>query len=346
MPVYYDQTRKRWRYQYRRTVNGRRVQAVRLLPTGWSQRQAEAYDRKESARIEAEASGIQSPRLRLSAAVQLYLDHKVPKLRNGRKAALDLAHLFNEIQGAYLDEVGALAQDYVKAHPELSEGTIHNRLAYLRAAVNYARKHHGYGRELPNPTEEMHIPIPANERQVYAKLPDLDRLWDAFKEPEAKALFRLAFYMGLRWRAELLHRTKEDIDEADGVKWLRVGVTKNGNPIMKPVNPVAEPDLAYIPFSHADTWFYGHWRASVESIERPDLRPHDLRHSLASHVLSRPGGTLDDVRAALHHQSLQASKRYAHLYPEAAKRILFSVNSGENLHPPTEGETGESGLSD
>jgi integrase len=325
MPVYFDKAKGRWRYIFRRRINGERHQATKLLPKGWSQRQAEAYDRLHSGRHYAVADGIERPRLPIAGAVELYLTHRVPKLKNGKKAAQDLEHLAEQIEAGYLDELPQIAADYIRDHPELSEATLHNRLAYLRAAVNYARKKHKYGVGLPDYAGDMDIPIPDNERQVYARLPELNKLWKAFTDPEARALFRLDFYMGLRWRAELLSRRAEHIVRNGPDVWLEIGKTKNGRPVMKPVHPAVVKELRFIPWQHSDGWFYDRWHEAVEKIGREDLKPHDLRHSLASEVLSREGGTLDMVRAALHHQSLQASDRYAHLYPDRMKQILFDV---------------------
>src|SRR6266705_2630551 len=62
-------------------------------------------------------------------------------------------------------------------------------------------------------------------------------------------------------------------------------------------------------------------RAARKAAGRPDLRPHDLRHSLAFQIIFS-GGTLSDVQAALHHKSVIASNRYAHLYPEWVERAI------------------------
>lgn len=331
MPVYFDKSKKRWRFTFNRIVDGARWRSTKLLPAGWSQRQAEAYDRRESGRLYAQATGVERERLSLSGAVQLYLDHRIPQLKNGKKAAQDLAHLVDEIEGSYLDQVDELAERYAREqHDKLAPATIRNRLAYLRAAVNYARKVHKYGRGLPNSAEDMVLPVPDNERQFYATLPELRRLWKALGDHEAEALFKMTFYMGLRWRAELLTRKPEHIQRNGREVWLEIGKTKNGRPVMKPVHPEAVPCLKFIPFQHGDHYYYDRWNAAREAIGRPELRPHDSRHSLASEVLSRPGGTLDDVRAALHHESLQAADRYAHLYPERMRQILLAT--GRKMH--------------
>lgn len=327
MSVYFDKAKKRWRFSFNRIVDGQRYRSTKLLPQGWSRAQAEAFDRQEGARLSAQATGIETPRLPLAGAVQLYIENRVPTLGNGRKVIQDLNHLYAEIESAYLDEVSELASKYVRDNRHLADGTLHNRLAYLRSAVRYAYRHHRYGDR--DYSDRMIVPRPNNDRQVYARLPELNRLWKALPL-EARALFKLVFYMGLRWRAELLTRSDTDIERNGKDVWLRVGVTKNGRPVMKPVHPAVHDCLKWIPFPHADSWYYDRWRAAVETIGRPDLKPHDLRHSLASEVLSRPGGTLDDVRAALHHKSLQAADRYAHLYPERMQAILHGIGQKRN----------------
>ncbi len=67
--------------------------------------------------------------------------------------------------------------------------------------------------------------------------------------------------------------------------------------------------------------YYKAHRAARKAAGKPDLRPHDLRHSLAFQIIFS-GGTLSDVQAALHHKSVIASNRYAHLYPEWVERAI------------------------
>ena len=321
MSVYFDKNKKRWRFDFSRRLAGQRYRASKLLPAGWSRNQAEAYDRAQCASLYAQATGIEKPRLPLAGAVKLYLDHRIPQLKNGKKAAQDLAHLFHEIEAAWLNEVAELATRYELAHPELAPGTIRNRLSYLKAAVRYAYRKHAYGDR--DYTDRMMLPDPNNQRQRYERLPALNKLWRALPG-EARALFKGAFYMGLRWRAEFLPRKPEDVARVDGETWLQIGITKNGLPIMKPVHPAAMECLRFLPFQHGDGWFYDRWHAAMAKLGLKDFRPHDLRHSLASEIRAR-GGTLEDVQGALHQVSRQSAERYAHLYPERLQSVIFGV---------------------
>ena len=76
MPIRWDTRNKRWRYEFDRVLEGRRHRLSRLLPKGWSQAQADAYERKESARLYAVASGIERRDPLVDEAVVLYLRDK------------------------------------------------------------------------------------------------------------------------------------------------------------------------------------------------------------------------------------------------------------------------------
>lgn len=340
MSVYWVKQKGRWRFTFNRKVRAggvrRRIRATKLLPKAWSQRQAEKYDRDESARLYAEATGVEQPRLKLLPALKLYIDYRCPHLRDGKKAAREIMNVVLDLklETRYLDEVSDVATEYEKKYgATLSAATIRNRLSYLKAAVRFARKKHKYGKGLPDHTEDMDLPVPHNERQVYAKLPELRKLWQKTHDLEARACFVLAFYLGLRWRAELLTRASEHILRKGRDVWLEIGRTKNGDPIMKYVHPEARWALDYIPFQYGDRYFYNRWHPAAAAIGRPDLRPHDaFRHSLASEIVSRKGGTLQDVMAALHQRSPQSAKRYSHLYPERQKAILRATGGQKRAH--------------
>lgn len=248
----------------------------------------------------------------------------MPKLRNGHKAAQDLAHLVEQIEATMLEDVAKMANKYELDNKHLAPATIRNRLAYLKAAVRYAYKKHNYGDR--DYTDKMTMPTVNNERQIYAKTPQLESLWAAFEDAEARAVFRLAYYCGVRWRVGMLTRTQDDIERNGKDVWINFGRGKNDTERMKWVHPDAHADLAYIPFKKSNRALYAHFEKAREAIGRPELVAHDLRHSLASNIISK-GGTLPDVQGALDHLSVVSSKRYAHLYPERLKKVLENAHS-------------------
>jgi len=152
----------------------------------------------------------------------------------------------------------------------------------------------------------------------------LERLLAAFDDKEAAALARMAFYTGLRWVSELLPLDQSSIRRLKRQRWLYVGETKNGTPRMVPVHPAIAADLKRLPFTRPWREYYAAFEAARKRAGLAHVRMHDLRHSLASEIISR-GGTLADVQAALHHKSVASARRYAHLYPERLRHILLKV---------------------
>jgi len=159
---------------------------------------------------------------------------------------------------------------------------------------------------------------------VYVTVKDLNRLLREFDDPEARALTRMAFYTGLRWIAELLPRRPEDVKRVGRQVWLEAGITKNGTPRMVPVHPAILKDLKRLPFQRHWRDYYAAFERARKKAKLPGLRMHDLRHSLASAIISG-GGTLSDVQAALHHQDAASAKRYSHLYPDRLRAVMRRV---------------------
>lgn len=322
MSVSFDQRNRRWRFYFRRVVSGRTVRTTRLLPAAWSRAEAEAFDRQETARIYAVVSGVVRPDPLIESAVLVYLDaHQ--DAANARKCEAELAGLLPYYEGKTFAALPDVCTSYIADHRDtLAPGTIRNRLAYLRAAVRWAWRKRRMGES--DPGAHMILPAVHNERHHYLQPADVYRLAAACRLPATRAIVRLAFWTGLRWIKELLPRTPADIVRADGVTYLVAGKTKNGAPRMVPVHPDAVADLKHMPFDL-------HWRtysrdfdAARAQLGMTHIRLHDLRHSLASAIISG-GNTLSDVGGALGHRSHQSSARYAHLYPERVKTVIFGM---------------------
>lgn len=243
-------------------------------------------------------------------------------MRSGQGIARDLARTLEYYEGRTFDDLPDIAIEYANDNPQLSKASIRNRLEYIRAACRYAWKHHKLGSSRPG--ESMAMPIPHNERQVYLDAVDLAKLWRAFDEAESRDLFRLAFFTGLRWIAELLPRTADDVIRDHGV-WLRVATTKNQAPRMVPIVDEALPLLKRLPFQKSRRFYYNAFLRARVAAGFPDVRAHDLRHCLASAIISGQGN-LSDVGAALGHKNLNSSRRYAHLYPGHLRDVLDRVS--------------------
>jgi integrase len=324
MPVHYDTRNKRWRFRFRRIVAGRAIRTSRLLPAAWTRAEAEAFDRAESARLYGLASGVLKEQPLIDVAVQAYLEaHQ--DARNILKVESELAGMLEYYEGRTFADLPDVCDRYIADHREThAPGTIRNRLAYLRAAVRWAWRKKRMGDS--DPGAQMVMPAVRNERHHYLQTADVYRLAAACRLPATAAIIRLAFWTGLRWIKELLPRQPADVVRANGVTYLVAGTTKNGAPRMVPVHPDAVADLAHLPFTL-------HWRTYGRDFEQArtalgmdHIRLHDLRHSLASAIISR-GNTLADVGGALGHKSHQSSARYAHLYPERVKKVVFAIKA-------------------
>jgi integrase len=320
MPVHYDTRNKRWRFAFNRVVGGRRYRSSRLLPASWDRARAEAYARQEEGRLYALAAGIEQPRRLISEAVALYVKHRLPALKNGKKAGLDLAHLLTHLEGHELADLGDVARTYVAAHPELAPATVRNRLAYLRAAVRYAYRHHQLGDR--DYSDRMVMPTVRNERQVYLQATDMERLARACADKDMRAVIRIAYYTGCRWISEILPRQPEDVIRNRTGTWLVVPDTKTGEPKMVPVHPAIRRDLERLPFP-ARNWrdYYAEFEAARKKAKLPHVVMHDLRHSTASALISA-GESLHVVGQVLGHKTAQSTARYAHLYPKAAAAAM------------------------
>ncbi|EQM81868.1 hypothetical protein L687_00485 [Microbacterium maritypicum MF109] len=61
------------------------------------------------------------------------------------------------------------------------------------------------------------------------------------------------------------------------------------------------------------------WDELRNRLDRPDLRIHDLRHTLAT-LLFDAGAAANDVQAILGHSSMQVTERYSRARSDAAVR--------------------------
>lgn len=341
MPISWDKRNARWRWQFARVIAGRQVRASRLLPAGWSRDQADRFDRQEVARLYAIATGVERPVPLITEAVRLYLEHRVPALSNAKPCAQSLAIILPEITSRTLDELPAIARDYSRnAKREngepLAPATLRNRLAYLRAAVRYAYKHHGLGDR--DYTTAMALPAVDNGRQVYVRPDELRALLSHIEDPPTRALVRLAWYTGLRWVHELLPRQPEDIIKTGPDWWLSIPDTKSGQPHMTWIHPACRRDLSFLPWPHHWRTYYARFEVAKRAAGMPDLHMHDLRHSLASALISQ-GATLAEVGGALNHRSHQSTARYAHLYPERIAAVIKNLPTIRAPRAPKKAKT-------
>lgn len=201
MSIRWDTRNKRWRYEFDRVIAGRRHRASKLLPRGWSQAQADAFDRKESGRLYAVGSGIERQDALIDTAVAHYLRDK-KHLKSYKAAAENLAQIAWAYEGrplSALPEVARLVNETregVRQGKVLSPATIKQRLALLKAACRWAWRKHALCEN--DPTTRMQLPEVRNERHVYLTRRQMLQLARAADRADVRVLVRVAFYSGLR----------------------------------------------------------------------------------------------------------------------------------------------------
>lgn len=321
MSIHRDKESGSFVFEFSRRINGQRVRATKRLPRAWNQAQADAFDRQESARLYALATGAGGAHHTIEDAVTLYLKHKVPTLKSGRNIANELAEIFWAYQGRPLSSLADVSKAIQKQStrdakdkdaPPLAPATIKNRIAYLRAACRYAWKHHGLGDA--DPAQRVTVPTVKNERHVYIDRAQMLKLARACKDFPARALIRIAFYSGMRY---------DEIQRARVVDGRFVlDDTKNGDPRIVPIHPKIRCCLGYQKQTRFknDYWF----RQAREAVGMPWLHFHDLRHSAASELINQ-GVDLYTVGAVLGHRSAASTKRYSHLSTDSLQAAIGKI---------------------
>lgn len=326
MPIRFDKVNQRWRFEFDRRIAGGRQRTSRLLPKGWTRTQADTFDRKESARLYALATGIESESKLIDDAVLIYLQERGPQLKNFRSLQDELARCYDAYCGRSISDLAAVAREYAeRTRFILAPGTIRNRIAYLRAACRYAWKHHSYCEH--DPASRLSIPVVKNERKVYLTRAQVLRIARLIPNRQARAAVRIAFYSGMR-EAEIVRAVV-----IDGVFVL--DDTKNGTQRHIPVHPtlsgiVRNPRLWPITItgwtiSHHFTW-------ATRAAGTPQATFHTLRHSNASAMINA-GVDLHTVGRVLGHKSAASTMRYSHLDTAAIGRALGMVGKKIRIEP-------------
>jgi integrase len=316
MSIRYLRDKKRFRFEFEATINGQRHRITKLLPAGWNKTQADAFDKNESARLFAEASGVQRPAVTIEQAVDLYISERCPKLKNGPGAAHELDRIYHAYAGRRLDELASVAREYAQSQVGiLTPATIRNRLAYLRAACRYAYRYHGMGEN--DPAERMQMPTVKNERHYYASRKEMLQIARKMTNRPARAALRVAFYSGMRL-GEIL------AVEVIGRECFLLTDTKNGDRRMVPIHPKARCCLRYFPLEIKKRWIQRQFSEATKALKLEHLHFHDLRHSAASEMINS-GATLYEVGAVLGHRSAQSTKRYSHLATETLAKAIAMI---------------------
>jgi integrase len=308
MPIYRDRERGAFVFEFDRRIPGAgRVRARKRLPKTWNQAQADAFDRKESARLYALAHGTEGADHLIEDAVARYVTERVPQLKAGQNTAAELAGMYWAYAGRPLSALADVCKAFrLKATKEdgtpLAAATQRNRIRYLVAACRYAWKEHGMGEH--DPGAAVTVPQVKNERQFYRGRADMLRAARAFKNRQARMALRIAFYSGMR-----LSEIKRA--EPRGSAWV-LDDTKNGNPRIVPIHPKVAVCARRFQRATPKITIQRNWEKAREKAGLQGMHFHDWRHSAASELINA-GVDLYTVGRVLGHKDSRSTQRYAHL---------------------------------
>jgi integrase len=215
--------------------------------------------------------------------------------------------------------------DVARLHARVGEANGHysaNRtLALLRTMFNKAREWEST--KADNPVHGIE-PFDEEKRERYLSLEELQKVNAALvaeNDWRWHAYFPLSLMLGTR-KSELLAMKWPDIDFA--ARTWRIPQTKSGKPHLLPLPAAAIAILESLPSRNTSEWVFpgegksGHLMEPSKSWQRirrragvPDVRIHDLRHTLGA-WLTEQGINLPLIGRALNHSQAATTMRYAH----------------------------------
>lgn len=306
MSVYRDKTKGRFVFEFARYVDGQRVRTRKLLPKTWTQAQADAYDRKESAKLYAIATCVERAQHSIEDAVGVYLNERAPQLKSFDSIRQELSLMYWAYQGKPISALAEACKVYAaKATKDdgtpLAPATIRNRIRWLTSACRYAWKHHSMCEH--DPASGVIVPTVKNARHEYVDRREMLSLAKACTNRQARMAIRIAFYSGMRL-SEIL-RAKLS---AQG---FVLADTKNGQPRIVPVHPRIAVCARRMKPGPKITVQRAFMRARA-TVGLDHIHFHDLRHSAASELINA-GVDLYTVGKVLGHKDARSTQRYAHL---------------------------------
>ncbi|KTR84456.1 hypothetical protein NS277_04720 [Novosphingobium barchaimii] len=200
-----------------------------------------------------------------------------------------------------------------------------------------------------NPMKGAKLKEPNNKKERFLSAEEIARLRAAVEEstnPMLAPIVTLLLLTGCRKR-ELLDATWDQFD-LDRKSW-RIPMSKSGKARHVPLSDEAMKVLDALPRFRGCPYvvpnvktmkphgsIFNAWNTARKRAGLPDVRMHDCRHTLASH-LAMSGHSLLIIAKVLGHQNTRTTERYAHVSNEAlrdAVNIAAKV-SGTTWATPT-----------
>ena len=355
----------------RAKVDGTRAFHVQVRMAGFPARTASFPTKRQAERwaktIEAEMiegrhfRSVEARRRTLAEAIDRYLDHEAPKLRDGRMhrstlpwwpeklGRFKLCEITPALIAEYRNKLAA--ETYRRARPgakrsSLNAGeqarefkrkpnTVNNYLVSLGRIFSVARREWHWITH--NPMEGVAKLSAGPGRVRYLSEDERQRLLtETAKNQQLHTLAVLALSTAAR-AGELMNLSWCDVDLKDGRVLLRE--TKNTQPrviwvhyealrLLKEYGKIRRLDddhvfLGATPGTRYD--YHTPFKAACAAAGVADFRFHDLRHSAATY-LAREGATEQQLKAIGGWKSNVVS-RYVHLAAEDAKAVLERMNA-------------------
>jgi integrase len=326
MPIYRDRTRGAFIFEFDRVIDGHRVRATKCLPKTWNQAQADAFDRQESAKLYAEATGVQRREFTIDDAVAAYLKEHAPKLKNQRGLGNEFALMWDFYRGRPISSLPDVCKAYAlkglaaNGSP-LAPATIRNRIRYLTAACRWAWKHKSMCEA--DPAAKVVTPTVKNERHVYISRREMLTIARACTNARARQAIRIAFYSGMRLGEILKARVS-------GTCWV-LDDTKNGSRRIVPIHPKVSI-CAQKFIKGPKITIQRAWERARDKTGFGHVKFHDLRHSAASELINA-GIDLYTVGQVLGHKDSRSTQRYSHLSVETITEAIGRIGQKIPSHP-------------
>jgi integrase len=316
--------RKRFRWTFKRVIEGEQVRKTKLLPPGISAKEADELARRWEAEIYALANGTKKAVVTIGDCVSTHVADKNQTWKDATKRIQILEKWGSEYAHQDATELHEWSKGFVgylraskdrNGRPKrpLTDGAIRNILAYIRAAIKYAHK---VGKLESDQTSRMVIPPVNNERHHYPQRAEMLQIARACKSRQVRAAIRIAFYSGMR-RSEIMKAkvTRQGFSLAD---------TKNGRPRIVPIHPRIAVLSRKIKFTLTVKQFETEWMKARNLAGHPETKFHDLRHGAASEMINA-GIDLFTVGGVLGHKSVVSTKRYSHLVTDKLASAISEI---------------------
>jgi integrase len=273
--------------------------------------------------------------LKFGELVDWYLEnHSRPHKRSWRRDERRFHVHFNAWMTRRLSDIKL--DDVTRAHVRIgaTKPVEANRAVQLLRGMFYAAIKGGIWRG-DNPAKGIRA-FKEQRRERFLTPDELQRVNEALIEEtdgnwKSRAYFPLLLLTGLR-RSELASLRWDCVDMNS--RTLRLPETKTGKTHTEPISSPAVQILEGLPSRGMSEWLFpaesasGHmadpfpmWDRIRKRAGVPDVRIHDLRHTLASWMVAQ-GFSLPMIGRALNHARAATTERYAHLQLEPVRQAL------------------------